>query len=94
VSPSGLSAAALSAARIDLTWADNSNNEGGFGIHRSTDGVNFTLVATVPANTTRFSNTGLSARTRYYYQVRAYNAAGRSGFSNVATALTFAGPGQ
>jgi hypothetical protein len=42
----------------------------------------------VGANTTSYSNTGLSAGTRYWYRVRAYNADGDSGYSNESSATT------
>ena len=40
--PGNLAAAAVSSSRIDLTWTDNSSNEQGFKVERSTDGVTFT----------------------------------------------------
>jgi len=40
----------------------------------------------LPANTTSFSHTGLSAGTRYCYKVQARNAAGNSPTSNIACA--------
>ena len=47
--PSGLSAAPPSQIRIDLAWLDNSTNETGFEIRRSTTGPSgsFTLVETM-----------------------------------------------
>src|SRR5438034_2885022 len=39
--PSNLTATAVSSDQIDLMWTDNSNNDAGFKIGRSTDGVNF-----------------------------------------------------
>lgn len=48
--PTGLTARAVSRLRIDLAWTDNSGNESGFTIERSTDGVTFTEIATVAAN--------------------------------------------
>ena len=41
---------------------------------------------------TSYSNTGLTASTSYSYRVRAYNAAGDSGYSNTASAVTQAAP--
>src|SRR5439155_5600359 len=38
---SDLSAAAISTTRIDLAWTDNSSNEDGFAIQRSSDNVTF-----------------------------------------------------
>jgi thermitase len=88
--PSGLTATAVSSSEINLTWADNSNDEDGFEIHRcqGTGCTNFALVATVASDATGYSNTGLPANTLYRYEVRAYNSGGTSGFSNIAEATT------
>ena len=90
--PSNLTAAAISSSRIDLSWTDNSNDEDGFKIYRSTDNINFTFYATIAANVTTRSNTSLSSSTTYYYRVLAYNSGGTSAYSNVASATTFALP--
>src|SRR5437879_790449 len=47
--PGNLKASAMSAFQVRLTWADNSRNEDGFKIERSTDATNFTQIAQVPA---------------------------------------------
>ena len=39
-------------------------------------------------NVTSFNVTGLSARSSYFYRVRAYNGTGTSGNSNVMKAMT------
>lgn len=90
--PSGLAATAVSSTQINLSWNDNSNNETEFAIERSLDGTAFTQIATVAANTTSYSNTGLSAATQYAYRVRALNAAGNSNYSNTSNATTQAAP--
>ncbi|HKQ38794.1 MAG TPA: metallophosphoesterase, partial [Verrucomicrobiae bacterium] len=69
--------------KIRLNWTDNSNNETGFKIERSTDGVNFTQIATVAANIATYQN-NVTSGVRYYYRVRATNAVGDSGYSNTA----------
>lgn len=92
--PSGLTAATISSSQINLAWTDASANEDGFRIERCA-GVScatFSEIATVGANVTSYSNTGLTASTSYTYRVRAYNAGGNSGYSNTATAVTGAGP--
>jgi Fibronectin type III domain len=83
--PSNLTATAVSASQINLAWTDNSNNETGFTIERSTDGTNFSPVITVGANVTSYSDTGLAASTKYYYRVDATNAGDDSPDSNTAS---------
>jgi hypothetical protein len=86
--PTTLSAAAASASTINLGWTDASNNEAGFLVERSLNGVDFTQVATLGAATTSYASNGLLASTMYYYRVRAYNSAGNSSYSNTASART------
>jgi titin len=88
--PSNLVATAVSTSQINLTWADNSNNETGFIVERSLNGVDgWTSVATPAANATSFNNTtGLNSNTKYYYRVRATNGVGDSANSNTANATT------
>jgi titin len=93
--PSGLTAQAISSTRIDLAWADNSGNEDGFLIERAPNVSGapgtFTQIASVGANVTSYSNTGLTANTRYWYRVRANNTNGNSAYSNQANTTTFTG---
>jgi acid phosphatase type 7 len=86
--PSGLTAVAVAKNRINLAWTDNSTNESGFKIERSTNGTSFTQIATVAANVKTYASTGLKGNRIYYYRVRAYNASGNSAYSNVASATT------
>jgi len=86
--PSGLIATAVSRSQIKLTWTDNADNETVFKIERTSNGGSFSQIATVSANVTTYSNTGLSRNTTYSYRVRAYNAAGNSAYSNTASAKT------
>jgi subtilisin family serine protease len=94
--PTNLNAAAASSSAIDLTWADNSDNESGFKIERCQGSgcANFTQIATVGANVTSFQNTGLSASTEYSYRVRASNSGGDSGYTNTASAATLEASGS
>lgn len=88
--PTSLAATTQSSSSIVLTWADKSNNETGFKVQRSPDGVNWSEIASLGSNVTSFTNTGLKAGTKYSYRVYAYNSVGNSAFSNTASATTTA----
>ncbi|MEQ9235281.1 DUF4114 domain-containing protein [Coleofasciculus sp. E2-BRE-01] len=85
--PSDLSLTAVSATEIELTWADNSNDETGFKIERSRDQENWTVIATTVADVTRYRDTDLTSNTQYYYRLRAINDIGDSSatFAQVTT---------
>ena len=85
LAPSGLSATATSNTTIDLSWQDNTVNEDGFKIARSTDGTSYTDITTVGQDVTTYTDTGLTFNTTYYYQVRGYNLSGESNTVNAST---------
>jgi uncharacterized protein (TIGR02145 family) len=70
---------------IDLAWVDNSDNETGFYIWRSTDGTNFEIIDTVPANTESYTDTTVVVDQEYWYQVQAYNDDATSNVSNTVS---------
>jgi C1A family cysteine protease len=90
--PTNLAASAVSSSQINLTWADNADNETGVKIERSPDGATWTQIAAAAANATSYSDTGLTASTSYTYRVRAHNDGGDSDYSNTAIAMTQAAP--
>ena len=86
--PSGLVASATSASQIALTW-NTATNVTSYAIDRSLDGTNFTTVATgLSGSATSWTDASLAANTKYYYRIRATNAAGTSPNSSVASATT------
>jgi subtilisin family serine protease len=89
--PANLTATPAGASAITLRWTDASSTEQGFRIERSADGANFAQVATITANATTWTSSGLAPLTTYWYRVRAYNAL-PSHYSNVATGTTLAPP--
>jgi hypothetical protein len=84
--PSNLTAVPASSSLINLAWQDNASNETGFKIERSTDGVNFTQIATVGADVKSYGDTNVAQGSTYSYRVRATNSAGDSAYSNTASA--------
>jgi hypothetical protein len=88
LSPSNLSVSSASSTSLNLKWSDNTNRELGYKIERSTDGSNFSQVATLSGSATSYTNTGLSSGKKYYYRVRAYNEYGNSSYTNTASATT------
>jgi hypothetical protein len=89
--PSVLGATA-GAMQVALGWTDNSSNESGFIISRSTDNVSFSDIHTTAADATSYTNTGLTGGQIYYYKVRATNAGGDSADSNTASATPWDAP--
>ncbi len=69
--PTALTFTAVSTSSTTLNWIDNSTDELGFAIYRSTDNVNFSYISQTSANVTSFVNAGLTANTTYYYRVHA-----------------------
>lgn len=90
--PSNLRATANSSSQITLTWTESSDTSGiaSYSVQRSTTSTTgpWTSVGTGITATT-FTNTGLTASTTYYYQVRAVDNAGNvSNWSTTAQATT------
>src|SRR2546425_3189678 len=98
--PAGTNAVAVSDSRIDVGWQDNSSNEIGFEVHRSTAGASgaFVLLASTGAGATTYGDAALTPATQYCYMVRAFQATGRktgySQFSGSACATTTTSPPQ
>src|SRR2546429_2560165 len=96
--PSNPTAIAVSVSRIDLSWRDNSPNQGGpAGPTPDTRATGpFTWRANLAANTSAYGDTGLTAGTQYCYELRAFQTKGAkthvSAFSATACATTPAPP--
>lgn len=77
--PSGLAATVTGGMNVDLSWMDNSNNERGFVVQRSTtNGSGFMTVGAMAADMTSYRDSGLSLATNYFYRVIATNSSGES----------------
>ncbi|WP_299460544.1 fibronectin type III domain-containing protein [uncultured Microscilla sp.] len=89
-SPTNLSVTPISGTELFLEWDDESNNEAGFIISRTTSQLGtFTAIDTVPANVTTYQNVGLTNNKSYFYYVQAFNEDGLSEtHTNIATEKT------
>ncbi len=86
--PTGMSATAVSDSQINLNWVDNADNEGDYRLERSDDGVaGWGAIASLGANSTSYSDTGLAASNDFFYRVAAHNSAGYSAY-DTANATT------
>jgi titin len=89
--PTSLSATYFSASSsvvIVLNWCDNSDNENGFEIERSTNGVDFWCLDWVSSNFNYYYDWTVQASTTHWYKVRAYNDYGYSDYSNTEFIFT------
>lgn len=75
---SPLSITNLGATTATLNWTDNFTNELNYTVLTSTDQVNWTPAAFLPANSTRTQLVGLANNTLYYFKVLAHTEGGSS----------------
>ena len=92
--PSGLAANAglirRRIAYVDLSWTDNSTGETSLVLERCQGSgcTSFGVRATLGANTVTYRDGSVARHTTYRYRVKARNASGDSGYSNIASATT------
>ena len=83
--PTSLSASSRQRT-VTLSWTDNSSNETGFLIERSTSPLDgFAEIASVAAATATYQDTTATRKITYYYRVRAASGGARSAYTNVAS---------
>ena len=89
--PSNLTATLMAGPGVTLSWADNTVNETGFIIERSTNGgATFTLLTTVAAHnntgTVTYNDMSVTLGNIYVYRVAAATSIGNSAYSNTDVA--------
>jgi hypothetical protein len=67
---------------------DQSDNEIGFEIQRTSGGLTFEVIAITPANATSFVNKSLKPRIGYAYRIRAVGKTGASAWSAVRLSIS------
>lgn len=88
--PGSLTVTAITYSQINLTWADLSSDESGFRIKRCSGAActPTTVIATVGAGVTAFTDFTVGANTLYRYTVEAFNNAGPSSPTSTEEATT------
>lgn len=80
--PAVFGAKATSFDKVTLTWSDNSDNETGFELYRSTSPTGtYSVIGKANANATSLVDNSVAANTRYFYKVRAIGQFGESALS-------------
>ena len=86
--PGDLFAQADLPGRVRITWTDSSDSEDGFIIERKQETFNYSIIATVLANTVEFIDTNIVDNTNYIYRIKAYNLLDQSDYSNESSVTT------
>lgn len=86
--PTALTAVGVSSNQVDLSWNDQTIYEDTYKIERKSPGGSYSVIDTVGAGVTNYSDLTVSGGTTYYYRVRAVNTDGYSSYSNEATDTT------
>jgi hypothetical protein len=87
--PEGVEARLTGRSVITVTWRDEFRNALGYVVERST-GSGFTEIARVDSGMGEFCDSSLSPSATYSYRICAYNATGRSGYSQTVSVTTTA----
>jgi hypothetical protein len=81
-------AAMAALPRLELTWADNSNEEDGYLVERKVGQADpYLPIATLPPNTVTYADTSVEVGVTYCYRVRAFRASSYSNPSSEACAV-------
>lgn len=92
IAPANLRTTTITRNSIGLQWQDRASNETSYQIWRAADGAaSYTLLATVAAGTTTYTDANLATNSTYNYAVRAvFSGSVYSSFSNTVSASTYA----
>ena len=77
------------AGTVPLQWQDRASNEMGYEVWRAPHGGSYSLLKSLPANSTTYTDSALAADVSYDYVVRATGPA-NSAFSNPVLGYTYA----
>ncbi len=87
--PQNLTANTVATRQINLQWIDNNVQESQYQVFRSTgNNGSYSLLATLPANTTGYVDNAVVGNIIYYYKIKAVSSDNMSLLSNEAFATT------
>lgn len=70
---------------VRLSWVDRHTGETAYEVERSSDGVTFSRIKTLSANSTRYTNSKLTSGRTYWFRVRALMGTSPTPYTNVAS---------
>ena len=87
LAPSQLQATFVSGSMVDLEWADRAEDESGFRVERTCapSSNDYSEIATLPPDATQYQDGTALLGATCHYRVLAFNDAGNSTYSNVAS---------
>ena len=84
--PTNISAILNADQNLEITWVDAPNNEDGYEIERSLDGISFSVLETLNTpDVTSYIDESVSDNNDYYYRLRAFNQFGYSDYSDTVS---------
>jgi hypothetical protein len=86
IAPRSLTVIQVTSTSATIQWKDRWNKETGFRVFRAVGSVTstYSLMATLPANTTQYTDASIISGQSYFYRVQSFNGSFTSGFSNTA----------
>ena len=87
IAPRSLVVVQVTTNAATIAWKDRWNKETGIRVYRA-EGLatnTYSLMATLPANTTQYTDATIINGQAYYYRVQTFNGSFTSGFSNTVT---------
>lgn len=86
--PTELKSVEIKKSAITISWKDNSDNETGFVIEKSTDNSTFTKAGEVGENVTTFTASDLDENTTYYFRIKTIGDGVESDYSTTLKSRT------
>ena len=90
--PANVAVLEATTTSLSLSWEDYADNETEIVVERSTEGEEFAVVATLPADATTFQDEDLLPETLYLYRLMAVNETEASAYSLVVSGTTLPEP--